>query len=212
MTTLILVRHGFSVANAERRLAGVTDFELSPIGFKQAELVGKYIYQNFKVDAIYSSDMTRACQTAAPAAELFSLPIIKNKEFRELYVGDWEGMAYTDIAEQYPTEFLVWKNDHAHSRTPNGESVREVYERVCPAILKTVKENPDKCILIVSHATSIRSFKSMVDTGSFEGISDIKVPNAAINVFDINDNGNVTTVLSNYTGHIEHLPKTEILT
>ena len=64
MTRFIITRHGQSIANAECRFAGQTDFDLSKLGYAQAECVGKYISQNFKIDHIYSSDLIRAYNTA----------------------------------------------------------------------------------------------------------------------------------------------------
>ncbi len=69
MTRLIITRHGQSIANAQYRFAGHSDFDLSEIGHKQAELAAEYISKNFTVDYIYSSDLLRAYNTALPTAK-----------------------------------------------------------------------------------------------------------------------------------------------
>ena len=81
MTRIILLRHGQTPLNAERRLSGHFDAPLSPIGEKQAEFACKYLIENEKIDVIISSDLQRAVNTVKTAAEFFGLPIIRSNEF-----------------------------------------------------------------------------------------------------------------------------------
>ena len=100
MTRLIITRHGQSIANAECRFAGHSDFDLSPIGHTQAALAAEYISKTFKIDCIYSSDLLRAYNTALPTAKALGLEVIKTQELREIYVGKWEGHTTDEIAEK----------------------------------------------------------------------------------------------------------------
>ena len=99
MTRLILIRHGFSMANAEDRFAGYSDFPLSDIGHEQARLAAEYLFANEKIDKIYASDLLRAYHTAPPTAEKFGLPVIKEPRLREIYAGRWEGMKFEEILQ-----------------------------------------------------------------------------------------------------------------
>lgn len=205
MTTLILVRHGESVANAQRRFAGHSNFDLSDLGKRQAELAGQYIYDNFKVDAIYSSDLKRAYHTALPAAKLLSLPVEKRSGLRELFAGEWETLMFSEIREQYADDFSVWLNDFANARCTDGESVAELYDRICPEILSIAKENDGKCVLITTHATPIRAFECMSMGLGAEHMGDIDFcMNAAINIFEVED-GVPRLVKKNIIEHLDEL-------
>ena len=81
MTRLVITRHGQSIANAEYRFAGHSDFDLSEIGKAQAELTSQYICAHEKIDVIYSSDLLRAYNTAVPTAKNLGLEIIPTEGF-----------------------------------------------------------------------------------------------------------------------------------
>ena len=79
MTKLLIIRHGESLANGGGYFAGQLDIELSDRGLAQAELLADWIYNNYKVDKVYSSDLSRAYETALPVAKRFNLKV--NKTF-----------------------------------------------------------------------------------------------------------------------------------
>ncbi|MBO5415910.1 MAG: histidine phosphatase family protein [Clostridia bacterium] len=203
MTTLILVRHGQSVANAQHRFAGHSNFDLTDIGKEQARLAGEYIRDNFKVDAIYASDLKRAYHTALPAAGLLGLTVHKREGLREIFAGEWETLTIDEIDEQYTEDFAVWKNDFSNARCTDGESVAEVYDRVCAEILGIARENDGKCVMIATHATPIRVFETMSMGLGSEHVGDISFcKNAAINIFKVED-GTPSVVKTNITEHTD---------
>ena len=205
MTRLILIRHGQSVANEQARFAGHSDFDLTDLGRRQAELAGEYIYKNFKVDAIYASDLKRAYNTAVPTSKLFGIPIIPDKGLRELFAGEWETVAISEIEERYSEDFSVWKNDFSHSRCTGGESIEELYNRCCAAILSIAAENDGKTVVIATHATPIRVFNTMALGYGFERTGDIPfVCNASINIFEVND-GKITIVKTDISEHVSEV-------
>ena len=202
MTTLILVRHGQSVANEQWRFAGHSDFALSKLGKRQAQLAGQYIHKNFNVDKIYSSDLKRAYCTALPASELFGIPVIKRKGLREIFAGVWETMTFDEIAEEYPEAFHTWKFDFSNARCTDGESVFELYDRFCAEILSIAEENEGKCVLIATHAAAIRTFEAMCRGLGREHVGDIGfVANASINLFGV-DNGVPYVIQTSITDHL----------
>ncbi len=208
MTRLIIVRHGQSVANAQHRFAGHSNFDLTDIGKEQARLAGEYIYKNFKIDAIYSSDLKRAYHTALPASKLFGIPIEKREGLREIFAGEWETLTVEEIEEQYTEDFNVWKNDFSYARCTDGESVFELYDRACREILSIAAENDGKCVLIATHATPVRVFETMSRGFGPEHTGDISFPkNAAIGVFEV-ENGMPRVVEVNITEHIDSYMKT----
>ncbi len=202
MTRLILVRHGQSVANEQNRFAGHSNFDLTSLGKKQAELAGEYIFKNFKADAIYASDLKRAYHTSLPAAMRFGLVSVKNTALREIFAGEWETLTIDEINEQYTEDFAVWKSDIGASRCTDGESVAELYARVCPELLRIAAENDGKTVLIFTHATPIRVFECMSNGKGAEFASRIEfVKNASINIFDV-ENGKPTLIKKNIVDHL----------
>lgn len=196
------------MANAQNRFAGHSNFDLTDIGKEQARLAAKYIYEHFKVDAIYASDLKRAYHTALPAAELFGLPVNKRTGLRELFAGEWETLTFDEILEQYPRDFEVWQNDFSNARCTDGESVFELYDRVCAEMLSIAAENDGRSVLIATHATPIRVFECMSRGLGAEHTGDINfVRNASINIFSV-DGGKPSVVQTNITEHLNPLIST----
>ena len=146
MTRLVITRHGQSIANAEYRFAGHSDFDLSEIGKAQAELTSQYICANEKIDMIYSSDLLRAYNTAVPTAKKLGLEIIPTEELREIYAGEWEGRTTAELAVEFEEDFGVWKNDYANSRCTGGESTAEVYDRVVATVKRLAEKHDGEAI------------------------------------------------------------------
>lgn len=155
-TTILLVRHGQSMGNIEGVFTGHTGHVLSDLGLKQAAMTADYLYKNYKVDAVYSSDLPRAFQTAEPTAQAFGLPIVTDARFREINVGEWDRKPFAHMLELYPEDYTVWMEDLIHARCTGGESVLEVAERVMDGINAFAAANPDKCVVVVTHATPLR--------------------------------------------------------
>lgn len=202
MTRLIITRHGQSIANAECRFAGHSDFDLSELGFAQAELVGEYIAKNFKIDRIYSSDLLRAYNTAVPTAKKLGLTIIPTTELREIYAGIWEGLTTDEIAEKYEHDFAIWKNDYANSRCTEGESTKEIYARALTTVRKLAEKHDGETVMLSTHATLVRALCAHA-----KGLDDSRVGeipfthNASINVFTY-ENGKLIPERLNIVEHL----------
>ena len=149
MTRVILIRHGFSQANAEDRFAGHSDFPLSDIGQEQAHRAAAWLVTHEKIDKIYASDLLRAYHTATPVAEALGLAVIPEPRMREIFAGEWEGKKFSELLIEYKKDFGVWKNDFANARCTGGESVTELYDRVVACVMELAAQNDGKTILIV---------------------------------------------------------------
>src|SRR3977135_1172129 len=103
-THILLIRHGQSEGNAERRFGGHTATPLSALGRSQALATARAL-KTEKINAIYSSDLTRAREAAAPLAELTGLRIRASDSFRERSVGVMEGLTFEDAAAQHPDQY-----------------------------------------------------------------------------------------------------------
>lgn len=173
MTTLILVRHGQSLANAQKFFAGQTDAPLTSIGVEQAELTGRAVAKNYSIDRVYASDLQRAFRTASSAAEILELPVQPEQGLREINAGLWEGVAFEILMKRHAEDYRTWRENIGEARCTGGESVKELACRVEATLRRIAEENPGKTVLIGTHATPIRAMMSLVTTGSVEGMKDI---------------------------------------
>lgn len=157
-TRIILVRHGESLGNMNNLALGHTDLDLSPRGYEQARATAEFL-KNEKIDAIYSSDLKRAHNTAKANADLRGLSVIDSRELREIYLGKWEGRAIPDIIFEDSEAFNGgWRANFGIFKVPGGESVPEARDRFYAAVMKIAGENIGKTILIAAHAGVIRAF------------------------------------------------------
>lgn len=202
MTRIILIRHGQSQANAASLFAGLSDFDLTELGHRQAALAAEYLRPRERVDRIYSSDLLRAYHTALPFGAAYGLPVEKDEGLREIFGGDWERLSFPQIAEQYPDAFDVWVNDYSHSRPVNGESTEEVYRRVVPHICALAEENDGKCILLATHATVVRAFHAFAEGLRADETGSVPFAhNASINIFSY-EKGRAHPVSLNLVEHL----------
>ena len=140
MTTLLLVRHGETDWNADGRLQGQTDRPLSDYGRRQArKLAGEL--EGEELEAIYSSDLARARETAEIVGERLGLPVELDPELREKDWGTWEGLT---AVERDRVEFV-------------GESTQAHQERILGALRRIAERHPRDCrVLVVTHGGSMR--------------------------------------------------------
>lgn len=157
-TKFFIIRHGQSIGNAWNRYLGHTDLGLSELGHVQAKETAEALAEQ-KIDLIYSSDLKRAHETAIPNAKIRGIDIIDSKELREMYVGDWEGRAVSDLKKLYYKEFVLdWLGDFGNFTFPNGENVLHAADRFYNEVKRIADLNPGKTIMITSHAAIIRAF------------------------------------------------------
>lgn len=181
MTTLLLVRHGESEANRLKFFAGNTDVSLDEKGIEQAKRTGKYIFENYKVDVFLSSDLNRAFTTASLISQYFGAEVTKNKNLREIFAGLWEGKSFDFLQKEYSEDYSRWRNDIGTAVCTGGESVKELSERIQAELLRIAEENPDKTVLIATHATPIRAMMCLLNGKNLSAMKDIPwVSNASV--------------------------------
>lgn len=162
MTKLILIRHGESLGNAVRRLLGHTDLDLSPLGYRQAEATAEAL-KDEKIDAIYSSDLLRAYNTAVPHALRRGLCVNPSLALREIRLGEWEGKSVDEVVAEYGDMYEKdWVCGYGTFKFPGGESTIEAGQRFFAECKRIAEENRDRTVLITAHAAVIRSFYSIV--------------------------------------------------
>ncbi len=188
MTKLIIVRHGQSMANLNGTFAGQVDVPLSPLGHRQAEELKEYLTRRFKIDVIYSSALSRACDTVAPTAAALGLPVIRDAGLKEIDGGKWEGLTNVEIAQKFPADFALWRDNIGLSRCTGGESIRELQQRSIATTKRIAEENDGRTVLIGTHAGFLRAMICYWRGIPLEEMkSTTWVPNASVTEVDYED-------------------------
>ena len=204
MVKFVIIRHGYSIANKERMFAGQMDVKLDELGLSQAEDTAKYVLDNYKIDAVYSSDLCRAVDTAKPLADALGLPVITYKELREISAGCWEGMYISEVKDKYPEKFAKWANDVGNARCGDGETTAELIERGRKIFQKIARENEGKTVAIATHGGLIRAVRCMWLGISLDDMKDVPhVANTSVTevLYDNETDKAELTVI----GYSEHL-------
>jgi broad specificity phosphatase PhoE len=160
---LWLVRHGNTEWNSQRRMCGHSDIALSPLGLRQASWVAGRLRRE-KITAIYSSDLSRARQTAEIIAQRCALtqPIQLSPAWREMSFGDWEGLTYAQIAQDYAQQLGFFTDPQQHS-PPNGESFSALVQRMQIAFVQLARAASERgpeaegAIVLVCHGGALRA-------------------------------------------------------
>ena len=147
-TAIILVRHGETDWNRDRRVQGHTDVPLNAAGRLQAELLAAELAEEH-VDVVYSSDLGRALETANILAESRSLAVSTHSALREKNFGTWEGLTDTDVLGRFP--------DAVRGHWGDGESAEEMADRVLRAILEIGAAHPGQAVVVVTHGGPMRA-------------------------------------------------------
>ena len=205
MVTFILERHGQSDGNRLKLFTGHTDVKLTELGEKQVECAAQYITKAYKIDKIYSSDLTRALQTAQCVADKAGLEIIKSKNLREIYAGKWEGTSFETITRDYADDWKLWYDDVGNSRCTGGESVKELGERFIGELAAIAEENDGKTILIATHATPIRTTQCLLGGKTLDDMKNVPWgSNASITVVEY-DKGSWSLKLAGFDEYLGEL-------
>ncbi|MBW7884243.1 MAG: histidine phosphatase family protein [Caldilineaceae bacterium] len=154
MTQLWLVRHGQTDWNLQGRYQGQADPPLNENGVRQAQAVAEQL-AGHHFEAIYSSDLRRAYDTALAIASRLEMEVTVVPGLREVNQGAWEGMLSVDIQAQYPDVWAWRERDPLHARPPGGESLHEVAQRVWAAVDEIVAQAAGGPLLIVSHGLAL---------------------------------------------------------
>ena len=153
VTTVLLLRHGRSTANAQGVLAGRNDSELDETGRDQALDLGNRL-ADVPLDVLVSSPQLRARQTAAMAAAGRAEAVV-NDAFAECDYGDWSGAALSELATEPAWEIVQWQPSAA--QFPQGETMAQMAHRATHGVRELVREHPDGFVWIVTHGDIIKA-------------------------------------------------------
>jgi 2,3-bisphosphoglycerate-dependent phosphoglycerate mutase len=203
-TNVLLIRHGQSKGNAERRFGGHTATPLSTRGQKQADATARTL-KSESLTAIYSSDLARAIETARPLSEMTGLPINGTVAFRERGVGVMEGLTFEEAAQQHPEQYAaLLKRDFEHVLT-GGESYRQLLDRAGEKLDEIIAQNHGGKIAVFSHTGTIcilvLHLMGALDSPELKPVW-ISSANCGITRFELRDDGFVRVLAINDTRHL----------
>jgi 2,3-bisphosphoglycerate-dependent phosphoglycerate mutase len=179
-TEIILIRHGETDWNRELRFQGHIDVPLNDIGHEQARRLGLRLAGE-PVQHLISSDLMRAQQTAAPAAQQLELEVITSAALREQHFGIVEGMRADEIQSLHPRaweDWLQFREDHA---MPEGESARQFHARIIEALGGIATAHAGQKVLVVTHGGVLDMVWRTARGLGLNGPRQSEIPNAGFN-------------------------------
>ncbi len=176
---LLLVRHGEIPSNIKKIYAGKSTEGMTGKGITQVKKVSEELKQ-YKIDALYSSPIQRALQTASIISGTIGKNLSIGEAFREMELGPWEGLSEKDIARLYPEEWKLWHSRPAELKLPERETLAELLKRVLGGIHKIQDEMGDKTVVIVTHVAIIRVLLLWYARQNLNLYKTIHVPNAKV--------------------------------
>ena len=198
---LIAVRHGETEANAACCYSGKLDTPLTAAGVAQARALGER-FRAVHFDAIYSSDLSRARDTALAIARHHGVEPTLDRLLRERDYGDLENLSYDDARTNYPEVFAKLDAYATDFPIPGGESAEQVRARVAAFVDRIVAEHLGQTVVAVAHGGILRAlFWHLLDL-PYRVVRRSRVDNTAVSAFR-RVRGVWTLELWNDTGHLE---------
>lgn len=201
-TTLILLRHGETEWNLEGRWQGqAVNTELTERGREQARIVARRLAA-YPIQAIYSSDLKRAWETAQIVGRVLGLEPIPEPGLRESDIGAWTGLTWAEIAARWPEQVAAMLAGQ-DVRRGGGESYREMRRRLASVVERVVTRHAGQTVLLVSHGAALRMLITHALGADLAQMHRIAIGgNTAISVLQV-QHGMLRLVSYNDTAHLD---------
>ena len=154
-TEIILIRHGETVWNSQKRMQGHSNSDLSSVGQAQIQALGQWM-KNVPFDLIYSSDSLRAKQTAEAITQFSGHELQFDQRLREKNLGVFEGLTSEEARERHPEVFRLFKTAGSKYVIDEGESTQQLQDRALEIINEIRIKHPEERVLLVTHGGLIR--------------------------------------------------------
>ncbi|MBI4035887.1 2,3-diphosphoglycerate-dependent phosphoglycerate mutase [Candidatus Daviesbacteria bacterium] len=194
MAYLVLVRHGESTWNAKGIWTGWTDVDLTERGKEEAGKAGEAL-KDIKFAIAFISPLKRAEQTLQEMEKVWGvhLPRITSPAVTERDYGDYTGKNKWQVKKEIGDEAFLKLRRSWDYPVPNGESLKQVYQRVVPyyqqQILPKLKEG--KNVVVSAHGNSLRSLVKYLDNIPDEDIAELEIPTGQVLVYSVDQNGKI---------------------
>lgn len=192
VSDLILLRHGETAWNRERRIQGQLDTPLAPEGLRQALGAARRLAAerarwalSDPVDGagplLFSSDLTRCRQTAEPIAQALGLPVSFEPRLRERHFGEFQGMTLPEIRRDHGERFDRWHRLEPDLELGDGESLRRFAARVADGLHGLAEAHPGRTLILVTHGGVLDVVNRLCRGRPLEAPRDVEIPNAGLN-------------------------------
>jgi ribonuclease H / adenosylcobalamin/alpha-ribazole phosphatase len=204
-TCTVLLRHGETALSAERRFAGRGDIPLTEVGLIQADAAAARLGARGNIDAIVTSPLQRARQTAKAVAAATGAPLEVDDGLAETDFGKWEGMTFAEVQARWPDDLAAWlaSTDVA---PPGGESFAAVTQRVTAALNRLLAAHENQTLVLVSHVTPIKTLACRAMLAPPAAMYRIHLDVASLCEIDWFSDGPAVVRSLNDTGHLPAYP------
>ncbi len=182
-----LVRHGVTDANAAAKYEGRGDSDISSLGVRQALDISRMLAGK-RVAVVYSSLKRRAIHTAEIISGELGLVPVPLEGLAEVDFGEWDGLTFEEVSRRYPTQVDRWITDPLETRPPGGETLLEMWTRVCTCLVGEVLAYYGSSVLapnldaleagstvVVSHGGPIRAILSFIECGDLSAFQQMTI-------------------------------------
>lgn len=209
---LLLVRHGQTTGNVDRRLQGSED-PLTPLGQRQARELASYLAGRGDGAALYASPYVRARETAHAVGEALRLDPILRPGLAELDVGKAAGYRFDDWAEKFPEETERFRTGGVDYQWPGGESGRQLGERTAREMDRIVEEHrgEEGSVIVVSHGGALAWMlvHLLREPGDEWPSEHLNLDNCSVTEVEVRDDSPAVVLRRNYTEHLTPDPDVE---
>ena len=200
-TRVVVVRHGETEWNALTRIQGHTDIDLNERGRWQAAQLARALADE-GVQAVYSSDLRRAHDTAHPLAAAAGLPVQHALGLRERHFGRFEGLTFAQIDERWPDDARRWRQREPDFAPGGGESLNVFYARCVPACEELAARHRGQTIVVVAHGGVLDCLYRAATRVALNAPRTWQLGNAAVNRL-LHSDGGFTLVGWNDARHLD---------
>ena len=180
MTELLFIRHGETDWNRRQCFQGQIDVPLNGNGLEQARRLGARLASE-PHDLLFSSDLSRAQQTAAPVATAWGLQPVLVPGLREQKFGEWEGLDFPTIQQRYAHLWPLWLEQDADFAVPGGESLNQFHARVLGAVKALASQHVGQRLAVVTHGGVLDMLWRTANGLPLTGLRACPIPNTALN-------------------------------
>lgn len=208
-TEFLIVRHGETPWNVERRIQGWRDIELNDNGKQQADQLAKHLIRpdspHQPIDAIYSSDLLRAKQTAESLASALSLSLTTLDGVRERNYGILEGIPFDAMHEHHPEVAKIWASRELDGIIPQGETLRQFQARVLSSIENIARKHPSERVIVVSHGGAMDIIWRQASGTDMQAARKAPLLNASVNRICLTHHADTLEWSLIEWGNVDHL-------